>query len=96
MKPLSKEEVCYVAHLARLELSPEEVEKYQKELSRILDYVAQIQSLDTSDIPATFQNFPRKNVFRADEVGKSLPVEEVLKNAPEREGNYFKMPRILE
>ena len=93
---LDKSEVAHVAHLARLEVNDAEMEKYSRELSPILDYVAKIQELETADIPATFQVLPRTNVFRQDESAESLSVEEALSNAPQREADYFKMPKILE
>ena len=95
-KKISKAEVAHVAHLARLELGSDELEHYSEELSRILDYIAQIQELDTSNFSVDFQSGRQKNVFREDVVGESLKISEVLSNAPEDEGNYFKMPKILE
>ena len=97
MEPkLSKEKTAYVANLASLEMTPQELEKYRIELSRILDYVEHIQSLDTEGIPATFQVFPLSNVLREDEQTPGLTVQESLQNAPERENDYLKMPKILD
>jgi len=93
---LSKEKVAYVAKLASLGMPPRELEKYQVELSMILNYVEQIQQLDTTGIPATFQVLPLKNILRDDQTSPGLTVEEALLNAPDRENNYFKMPKIME
>ena len=89
-------DVDHVAHLARLDLTPAERESLGSQLPQILHYVDRLQELDTRGIEATFQVIPRADVLRVDEVRPSLTPGEVLANAPRREGDSFRMPRILE
>ncbi|AEG15261.1 Aspartyl/glutamyl-tRNA(Asn/Gln) amidotransferase subunit C [Desulfofundulus kuznetsovii DSM 6115] len=88
-------DVEHVALLARLELSEEEKQMYTKQLNAILEYAQMLNELNTDDIPPTAHVLPLKNVWREDEVGEHLPPEEVLANAPETEGQFFKVPRIV-
>ncbi|PKM83305.1 MAG: Asp-tRNA(Asn)/Glu-tRNA(Gln) amidotransferase GatCAB subunit C [Firmicutes bacterium HGW-Firmicutes-14] len=92
---LTKEQVEHVALLARLELSEEEKEKYATQLSAILEYAEALNKLDTENVPPTAHILPINNVFREDRVCDHLPNEKALSNAPEKEGNYFRVPRIL-
>lgn len=92
---ITRADVEHVALLARLELSEKEKEIYTEQLAKILEYAAVLQELDTADVPPTAHVLPLHNVFREDRVGDHLPVDEVLANAPDREGNYFKVPRII-
>ncbi len=96
MAGISREEVLYVAQLARLELSEEEVQRLQYELSRILEYFRELQELDTEDVPITSHVLPMTNKLRDDKPGESLPVEDVLANAPDRVEDFFRVPRIIE
>jgi len=85
-----------VAQLARIKLTPEEKEKLAKDLGNILSYVEQLSKLKTDDVPPTSHVLAVENVFR-DDVRKPADVcEEVLRNAPEREENFFKVPKIVE
>lgn len=93
---ISKKDVEHVAKLARLKLTWEEKEKFGKQLSEILEYVEKLNELDTEKVEPTSHVIPLQNVMREDRVKPSLPVEEVLGNAPAREGKYFKVPRIIE
>lgn len=93
---LSREEVEYVAMLARLGLTDEEKERLQAQLSSILEYMRELSQVDTSAIPPTAQVIPLRNVFRPDEPGPSLSVEDVLANAPDREGDFFRFPPVQE
>ena len=93
---ISREEVEHVAKLARLRLTEEEKEKFGKQLNRILEYVEKLNELNTEKVESTSHVVPLKNVLREDEVQPSLPVEDVLSNAPDKKGNYFKVPRIIE
>lgn len=93
---LTRGEVRKVAHLARLELSEDEVQQYQEQLSRILDYVAQLDELDLANVPPTTHAVPVQNVLRADESHPSLPVELVLFNAPLTTDQQFLIQRVLE
>lgn len=92
---LTKEQVEHVALLARLELTEEEKEKYATQLSAILEYAEALNRLDTENVPPTAHVLPLQNVFREDRVCEHLPNEKALANAPQKEGNCFKVPRIL-
>ena len=89
---ISRDEVLHVARLARLELSEDEVTRFQEQLSAILDAVSKVSELDLADVPPTSHPLDLVNVWDADEPRPCLTVEEALANAPEREGNYFKVP----
>ena len=89
---ISREEVLHVARLARLELSDAEVERFREQLSAILEAVSKVQELDLSDVPPTSHPLEVVNVWQEDEPRPCLPVEEALANAPEREGDFFKVP----
>lgn len=93
---ITRKEVEYVAHLARLKLSEEEAENFTSQLDQILTYFEKLNELDTKDIEPTAHCIPMVNAFREDEVKQSLPVEDSLANAPAKEGNFFKVPKIIE
>lgn len=93
---ITKKEVEYVAHLARLKLTPEDAESFTARLDEILTYFEKLKELDTSKVEPTSHSIPMVNAFREDVVKPSLEVEESLSNAPEKEGNFFKVPRIIE
>src|SRR5438093_2587846 len=93
---LTREEVEHIAMLARLGLTEEEKATFGEQLSSILDYMRALSEVDTSNIPPTAQVIHLQNVMRADEVRPSLPMERVLANAPDREGNFFRVPPVLE
>lgn len=93
---LTPEVVRHVAELARLELSEAEVQRYTEQLSAILDYAERIQAVDTGQVPPTPYVLPQANVLRDDEPEPSLPVEEALANAPDREDGLFRVPAIFE
>jgi aspartyl-tRNA(Asn)/glutamyl-tRNA(Gln) amidotransferase subunit C len=86
---LTQEELRHVADLARLGLQDDELEALASELSSILDYIDQLEQLDTSAIPPTAQVGELVDVMRDDEVGPSLDVEDALRSAPARDGTYF-------
>ena len=88
--------VDHVARLARLDLSEEERERMGAELSKILEHVETIQSMELDDVEPTSHAIPIKNVMRPDEVTPSLAVDEALANAPESEDGRFLVPRIVE
>jgi aspartyl-tRNA(Asn)/glutamyl-tRNA(Gln) amidotransferase subunit C len=94
--PLSRHEVEHIAELAKLGLTEQEVERFREQLSAILDYAAILQGLDTEAIPPTAQVAGVSNVMRADVVGPSLPVEDVLANAPARQDDLFCVPPVIE
>jgi len=88
-------DVAYVAKLARLALSPDEVERFGSQLGALLDYVAALAELPVEDVAATAQVVPRANVLREDTVRPCLDRETVLAAAPQRQGAYFRVPRII-
>ena len=92
---ITKNEVLHVAHLARLTLSDEELEKMTGQLDNILSYFDKLKKLDTADIPATSHVFSVSNAFREDEVHESLPREEALRNCARQDGETFQVPRII-
>jgi len=89
-------DVVYVAKLARLALSAEEIERLGAQLNGIIDYVSELNEVDTSAVEPTSHVLPLKNVYREDKAGPSLPVDEVLKNAPSKEDGFFKVPKVIE
>lgn len=93
---INKDEVKYIADLASLKLSEEEVDKFSKQLSDILDYVEKLDELDTEDIVPTAYTIPVKNILREDKVEESLDLEKVLQNAPEKINNQFRVPKIMD
>lgn len=93
---LTKEDVLYVADLARLEFNEEEVEKYVEQLGAILDYEDKLNELDTAGVAPTAHVLPVKNVLREDEVTPSLDREKALMNAPSQDQGCFSVPKVLE
>jgi aspartyl-tRNA(Asn)/glutamyl-tRNA(Gln) amidotransferase subunit C len=93
---ISREEVEHVAYLARLGLTEEEKQRFQGQLSDILQHVAMINRLDTDAIPPTAQVIPLQNVERHDEPQPSFPSQAILANAPRTEDQHFKIPPVLE
>jgi aspartyl-tRNA(Asn)/glutamyl-tRNA(Gln) amidotransferase subunit C len=89
-------DIEHVARLARLQLFEEERESLRAQLGVILEHAAKVGEVAAGDVPPTAWAIPRANVFREDEPEPSLPVDEALRNAPEREGDRFKVPRIVE
>jgi aspartyl-tRNA(Asn)/glutamyl-tRNA(Gln) amidotransferase subunit C len=89
-------DIEHVARLARLDLAAEEKERLRAQLGLILEHAAKVGEVATADVPPTAYAIPRSNVLRPDERTPSLPVEDVLANAPEREDDRFKVPRIAE
>jgi len=96
MMKLSREEVLHIARLARLGLTEAEVDRLSEQLSNILENFEILQKVDTSDVPPTAQSSALQNVMRDDEVTPSLPANEILANAPRREGDCFRVRAVLE
>jgi aspartyl-tRNA(Asn)/glutamyl-tRNA(Gln) amidotransferase subunit C len=92
---ISLDQVRHVAKLARLDLTDAQVRKYARQLESILDYVAKIGQIDMTGIEPMAHVLPLQNVLREDVVEPSLSVEDVLKNAPETDGPFFKVPKII-
>ena len=93
---ISLEEVRHVALLARLELTAAEEQSLQADLSAILDYIAKLDELDTANVEPTTQVGEAGTPMRTDEVTNAPAPEQMLANAPAREGNFFKVPKIIE
>ena len=93
---LSAEDVRAIADLARLELSEAELVVYQRQLSDILDYFQKLQELDTSHIDPTSSVLPLTNVMRADEAGPALPLDDVVANAPDSDGEQFRVRAVID
>ncbi|HZG34358.1 MAG TPA: Asp-tRNA(Asn)/Glu-tRNA(Gln) amidotransferase subunit GatC [Gaiellaceae bacterium] len=89
---ITREEVLHVAKLARLDLTDEEVERLTVELGAILEAVGKVAELDLSDVPPTSHPLSLVNAWRDDEPRPSLPPEDVFANAPQREGDLFRVP----
>ena len=93
---INKDVVKDVARLSRLSFGDNDAELYLKQLSAILDYITQLQEVDTDDVqPTSHVIASMKNVFRADELAESLPNDQALQNAPLRKDGFFKVPRVI-
>ena len=95
MTKITKEEVKKVANLARLELNKNEINNHAEQLEKILDYIKQLEKIDTEDIPCTTRAIEVINVFRKDEKKNSDCSEELLELGPSKEHKYFKVPKII-
>ena len=95
MTKITKDEVKKVAHLARLELNENEINNHAEQLEKILDYIKQLEKIDTDDVPCTTRAIEVVNVFRKDEKKNSDCNEEILELGPSREDKYFKVPKII-
>jgi aspartyl-tRNA(Asn)/glutamyl-tRNA(Gln) amidotransferase subunit C len=96
MQKVSEQEVRHIAMLSRLKPSDDEVRLFAEQLSSILSYVEQLNEVDTTDTPPTAHAVPVSNVLRPDEPHRSLTQDEALANAPQREGAFFGVPKVLE
>jgi aspartyl-tRNA(Asn)/glutamyl-tRNA(Gln) amidotransferase subunit C len=95
MSEITTDVVAHLANLSRIALTGDEIEKLTGELSVILDSIAKVQEVATSDVPATSHPIPLVNVFRPDVVGETLSQEEALSGAPEHDGSRFRVSAIL-
>jgi aspartyl-tRNA(Asn)/glutamyl-tRNA(Gln) amidotransferase subunit C len=93
---ISESEVRHVSYLARLNPADEEVQLFAGQLSRILDYVEQLNELDTTDVQPTAHALPLRNVLRDDQPRPGLAPDAALANAPRRQGQFFAVPKVLE
>ena len=89
-------DIAHVAKLARLELTDDETARLRSQLGQILEHAARVGEVAAADVEPTASPIPRANVYREDVSDPSLPVEEALRNAPERDGDRFRVPRIAE
>jgi len=95
MSKITKEEVKKVAHLARLELNENEINNHARQLEKILEYVKQLEKIDTNDVPCTTRAIEVINVFRKDEKKNFDCTGDLLELGPSREDTYFKVPKII-
>ena len=93
---LDEKQVRHVAKLARLKLTDADVPRFSQQISSILQYIAQLQQVNTTGFEAMSHPLPLTNVLRDDEVKPSLPVQQVLQNAPSSEGPFFTVPQVLD
>jgi aspartyl-tRNA(Asn)/glutamyl-tRNA(Gln) amidotransferase subunit C len=93
---ISRDDVLRVARLARLALTDAEVETMRAQLSAILSHIDALKAVDTAGVEPTSHAVPQFNVMREDEPRPCFPVEEMLANAPDRAGDFFRVPRIIE
>jgi aspartyl-tRNA(Asn)/glutamyl-tRNA(Gln) amidotransferase subunit C len=94
---IDKKDVQHVALLSRLELGEKELDIYSKQLASILSYISKLNEIDTKAVhPTSHPLATLRNVFRKDKLKKSLEPEAVLKNAPSKEGDFFKVPQVIE
>jgi len=98
---LTREEVCWVAHLARLELTDAELDRMTQQLGAIVEYVDQLRQVDTEGVEPLAHALAVENVFRGDEPAPSLPVREALANAPDHRTNdrgehFYGVPAVLD
>jgi aspartyl-tRNA(Asn)/glutamyl-tRNA(Gln) amidotransferase subunit C len=93
---LSHEEVKHIAKLSRLALPEDEAVEYASQLSQIIEYVEQLNNLDTSAVEPTSHVIPLHNVLVEDLPGISLPREQALQNAPDSNGKFYRVPKIIE
>ncbi len=94
---VSKEDVHYVAHLARLELNDEKAEHLKEDMNKILGYMETLNELDTTNVePLEHVTEVTASKFRKDEAKEPISHEEALKNAPDADSDYFRVPRVIE
>lgn len=93
---ISKKEINYIADLCKIGLSDEEIEDFTQGLERTLGHLEILNELDLDDVEPTYFINLDKNPLREDVVGESLPLEEVIKNAPEEKYGYFKLPNVMD
>ena len=96
MSEITAEQVAHLAYLARIDLSPLEITDLTHDLGQIVNSIAKVSEVATADTPATSHPMPLTNVFREDVVVPSLTVEQALSGAPDRAGDKFRVPAILD
>jgi aspartyl-tRNA(Asn)/glutamyl-tRNA(Gln) amidotransferase subunit C len=92
---ITRDDVAHVAHLARLTLSEDELDRFTQQLAAVLDHATDVEALEIDDVPPTARPFPLVNVMRPDQVGPTLEPGEVLSQAPAAEDDQFRVPPIL-
>lgn len=91
---VSEDDVKKIAELAHLAVAPDEVSRYQRQLNSILQYIDKLKAIDVNNVEATTHVHGSNNVFRADEVVPSMPIEDALKNASDLSGQFLRVPII--
>jgi len=89
-------DVSYIAKLAKIELTPEETERFSTDLNQVLEYVAQLEKWDTSKVEPMYHPLPAFDAVRGDQPGVSLSNEDALLNAPAAEDGQFRVPKVVE
>ena len=95
MSKISREEVSKVAKLAKLKLNNEQIDNHATQIEKILDYINQLEKIDTTNVPCTTRAIEVVNNFRSDEKKKFKDRDDILELAPSRENNFFKVPKII-
>ena len=95
MSRISRNEVSKVAQLAKLKLNDEQIDNHAIQIEKILDYINQLEKIDTTNIPCTTRAIEVINNFRSDEQEKCKIREDILNLSPSREGDFFKVPKII-
>lgn len=93
---LTLEEVKYIANLARLDLTEDELSRYREQLSTILNYFQQLEKLDTENVPPTANISDGKTPLRADQPQPGLTLDDLLRNAPQKDNRLFRVPPVFE
>jgi aspartyl-tRNA(Asn)/glutamyl-tRNA(Gln) amidotransferase subunit C len=93
---ISTDEVRHIARLARLQFSDDEEEQLAQEMSRILDHMDTLNALDTTGVPPMSHVLDLRNVAREDEVDERIDRDDALQNAPDTDGTYFRVPKVIE
>ena len=96
MSKIGLKDVQHIANLARLTFDEQEMESYQYQLSRILDYIEKLNQLDTEGVPPTSHVIPIRNVMKPDEKRDLFQREDIMANAPSTEQGYFEVPKVIE
>ena len=95
MTKINKDEVKKVAHLARLELDENAINNHVEQLKKILEYIKQLEEINTDNVPCTTRAIEVTNAFRKDEMKNYENIEDLLELGPSREDQYFKVPKII-
>ena len=92
---LNKKDIEHIAKLAKLKFNDDEIDKLTPQLNRILQYVEKLNELDTENVEPLSHPVANINVFREDILKESIPTKEALKNAPQKDDKYFKVPKVI-
>lgn len=93
--PVTKKDVEKIAELAQLKFSEDELESFTPQMNEILNYMEKLNELDTENVEPLSHPVEQTNVFREDELKPSITTEDALKNAPAKDDNYFKVPKVI-